>query len=236
GRKLRWPVPRVVVAADDQRVVDAVERHTGLLEDRLNAREIELVSPDDRWGELNYSAEADMSKLGPEFGDRAGRVMNALNEARIDEPSLEAIEDAVADVLEANEEITDEMVSFVTQTPDGVAGTAFGTDGDDRGVAYVDASLTADIESEGYAREVIRRVQEMRKDLDLDVEERIALDLEIDDDRVADLVADREDLISEEVRADERRAVEDGHRKEWDVEGVTMEIAIEPLAAAEASD
>ncbi|WP_339105310.1 isoleucine--tRNA ligase [Haloterrigena salinisoli] len=236
GRKLRWPVPRVVVAADDQRVVEAVERHTPLLEDRLNAREIELVSPDDRWGELQYSAEADMSELGPAFGDRAGQVMNALNEARIDEPSLEAIEDAVADVLEDGEEITDEMVSFVTQTPDGIAGTAFGLNGDDRGVAYVDASLTDDIESEGYAREVIRRVQEMRKDLDLDVEERIALDLAIDDDRIADLVAEREDLIREEVRADEIGEIDDGHRKEWEVEDVTMEIGVEPLAAAEASD
>ncbi|WP_455449958.1 isoleucine--tRNA ligase, partial [Natrinema thermotolerans] len=222
GRKLRWPVPRVVVAADDDRVVEAVSRHPGLLEERLNAREIELVSPGERWGELSYSAEADMSELGPAFGDRAGQVMNALNEARIDEPGLEAIEDAVSDVLEDDEGITDEMVSFVTQTPDGVAGTAFGLDGDDRGVVYVDASLTDDIESEGYAREVIRRVQEMRKDLDLDVEERIALDLTIEDDRVADLVAERTDLISEEVRADERREVEDGHRKEWEVEGVTM--------------
>ncbi|PCR91899.1 isoleucine--tRNA ligase [Natrinema ejinorense] len=236
GRKLRWPVPRVVVAADDERVVDAVSRHTDLLEDRLNAREIELVSPDARWEELQYSAEADMSELGPAFGDRAGQVMNALNEARIDEPSLEAIEDAVADVLEDGESISDEMVSFVTQTPDSVAGTAFSTDGDDRGVAYVDASLTDDIESEGYAREVIRRVQEMRKDLELDVDERIALEFAIDDDRIADLVAEREELISGEVRADERRPVEDGHRKEWDVDGVTMEIAIEPLAAAEASD
>ncbi|NUC73975.1 isoleucine--tRNA ligase [Haloterrigena sp. SYSU A558-1] len=236
GRKLRWPVPRVVVAAGDERVVEAVERHTDLLEDRLNAREIELVSAEDRWEELQYSAEADMSELGPAFGDRAGQVMNALNEARIDEPSLEAIEEAVADVLEEGESITDEMVSFVTQTPDGIAGTAFGLNGDDRGVAYVDASLTDDIESEGYAREVIRRVQEMRKDLDLDVEERIALDLEISDDRVADLVAEREDLIREEVRADELGEIDDGHRKEWEVEGVTMEIGVEPLAAAEASD
>ncbi|ADD05318.1 isoleucine--tRNA ligase [Natrialba magadii ATCC 43099] len=238
GRKLRWPVPRVVVAADDQRVVDAVERHTPLLEDRLNAREIELVSPDDRWGELNYSAEADMSELGPTFGDRAGQVMNALNEARIDEPTLESIAAAVEDVLESGEEITEEMVSFVTQTPEGVAGTAFGLNGDDRGVAYVDASLTDDIESEGYAREVIRRVQEMRKDLDLDVEERIALELEIEDDRVASLVDERADLIREEVRADEfgGDVVDDGHRKEWEVEGVAMEIAIESLAAPEASE
>ncbi len=238
GRKLRWPVPRVVVAADDDRVAAAVERHADLLADRLNAREIELVSTENRWEELAYSAEADMSELGPAFGGRAGEVMNALNEARIDEPSLEALEEAVSDVLEDGESIEESMVSFVTETPDDIAGTAFGVDGDDHGVAYVDASLTEDIESEGYAREVIRRVQEMRKDLDLEVEERISLELAIDDDRVADLVGDREGLIREEVRADELGDLEvaDGNRKEWEVEGVTMEIALEPLAATEASD
>ncbi|RQG94678.1 isoleucine--tRNA ligase [Natrarchaeobius chitinivorans] len=255
GRKLRWPVPRVVIAADDDRVIDAVSRHTGLLEDRLNAREIEVVSAEDRWEELAYSAEADMSELGPAFGGRAGEVMNALNEARIDEPDLAALEDAVADVLEDGEsaeqrsaedsggdepraQLEESMVSFVTETPEEIAGTAFGFDGDDHGVVYVDASLTEDIESEGYAREVIRRVQEMRKDLELDVEERIVLDLEIDDDRVADLVAQRDGLVREEVRADEIRDVadDDGHRKEWDVEGVEMTIAIEPLATPEASD
>ena len=76
----------------------------------------------------------------------------------------------------------------------------------------------------------------MRKDLDLDVEERIALELEVDDDRVATLVAEREDLIREEVRADEIRAIDDGHRTEWDVEDVVVELAIEPLATAQASD
>ncbi len=233
GRKLRWPVQRVIVAADDERAVEAVERHETLLADRLNAREIELVSPDDRWEELAYSAEADMSELGPAFGGRAGKVMTALNEARIEEPTLEALEDAVSDVL-GGEELEEEMVSFVTETPEGVAGASFGLNGDDRGVVYVDAALTEDIESEGYAREVIRRVQEMRKDLDLDVEERIALELEIDDDRVADLVADREDLIREEVRADEVGTVEDGHRKEWEVEGVDVELAIAPLAESTA--
>ncbi|MFC4249603.1 isoleucine--tRNA ligase [Natribaculum luteum] len=233
GRKLRWPVQRVIVAAADERTVEAVERHETLLADRLNAREVQLVEPDEQWGELAYSAEADMSKLGPAFGGRAGEVMTALNEARIEEPTLEALEDAVSDVLDG-EELEEEMVSFVTETPEGVAGASFGLNGDDRGVVYVDAALTEDIESEGYAREVIRRVQEMRKDLDLDVEERIALELEIDDDRVANLVADREDLIREEVRADEVGTVEDGHRKEWEVEGVDVELAIAPLAESTA--
>ncbi|AGB17721.1 isoleucyl-tRNA synthetase [Halovivax ruber XH-70] len=236
GRKLRWPVPRVVVAANDERLATAVDRHEALLADRLNAREIEVLGADERWGELEYSAEADMSLLGPAFGDQAGQVMNALNEASIEEPDLDALADAVSDAVGEDVDLDDEMVSFVTQTPDDVAGSTITIEGDEHGVAYVDASLTADIESEGYAREVIRRVQEMRKDADLDVEQRIALELDVGDDRVADLVDERMDLVREEVRADEIRTVTDGHRETWDVEGVSMELAIEPLATAEASD
>ncbi|USZ67005.1 isoleucine--tRNA ligase [Halorussus salilacus] len=233
-RKLRWPVTRVVVNADDERVVEAVERHRDLLADRLNAREIQLVAPGDDWGELAYSAEADMSVLGPAFGDDSGRVMQALNDARVEEPSLDALEAAVGEATGIDADLTDEMVEFVTQTPDGVTGVGFDTDGDRRGVVYVDTELTDDIESEGYAREVIRRVQEMRKEMDLDIEQRVRLELDVADERVADLVDERMDLVTAEVRADEVGDVEDGHRKTWDVEGVEMEIAVVPLAEAEA--
>jgi isoleucyl-tRNA synthetase len=227
-RKLRWPVPEVVVDVPDDDVAAAVQRHAGLIGDRLNARTVDVVGPEDGgWGELRYSAEADMSVLGPAFGDDAGQIMQALNAARIAEPDLEALESAVEEATGLDVEVTEEMVEFVTETPEGVSGTEFEVD-DSAGVVYVDTSLTEDIESEGYAREVIRRVQEMRKDLDLDLEEEILLDFSIDDDRVADLVDRRDDLVAEEVRAAEFETVEDGHRKTWDVEGVEMEIAIEP--------
>ncbi|WP_115863255.1 isoleucine--tRNA ligase [Halorussus litoreus] len=233
-RKLRWPVQRVVVTAADERVVEAVERHGDLLADRLNAREIQLVDPGEDWGELHYSATADMSVLGPAFGDDAGRVMQALNDAEVAEPTLAALESAVEDATGLDAGLTDEMVEVVRETPEGVTGVGFDTDGDRRGVVYVDTQLSEDIESEGYAREVVRRVQEMRKEMGLDIEERVRLDLDIADDRVADLVAERMDLVREEVRADEVGAVEDGHRKTWEVEGVEMEIAVAPLAEAEA--
>ncbi|WP_135829842.1 isoleucine--tRNA ligase [Halorussus halobius] len=233
-RKLRWPVTRLVVTTDDDRVVAAVDRHRDLLADRLNAREVQLVEPGDDWGELHYSATADMSLLGPEFGDDAGRVMQALNDAEVAEPTLAALEGAVADAAGLDADLTDEMVEFVRETPEGVAGVEFDVDGDRRGVVYVDTQLTEDIESEGYAREVVRRVQEMRKEMGLDIEERVRLDLDVADDRVADLVESRMDLVREEVRADEVGDVEDGHRKTWTVEGVEMEIAVAPLAEAEA--
>jgi isoleucyl-tRNA synthetase len=237
-RKLRWPVTRVVVDAPTEAVADAVDSQRALLEDRLNAREIEIVEPEETWGELAYSAEADMSELGPAFGDDAGRVMNALNEARVDAWDLDVLAEAVADATGLDVDLGDSMVAPVEELPDGVSSAEFTVEGtDDASVAgqvYVDTELTEDIESEGYAREVIRRVQEMRKDMDLDIQAGIRLDLSIADDRVDDLVREHEDLIAEEVRAEELAAVEDGHRKEWDVEGVEMEIAIEKIAEATA--
>ncbi|EMA25979.1 isoleucine--tRNA ligase [Haloarcula amylolytica] len=234
-RKLRWPVTRVVVDVDSDDVADAVRAQEAIIADRLNARAVEVVGAADEWGELQYSAEADMSELGPAFGDDAGRVMNALNEARVAEQSLDTLEGTVREALGEDIDLTEEMVEFRRETPEGVTGTEFAAL-DGGGVVYVDTALTEDIESEGYAREVIRRVQEMRKDLELDIEARILVDLAIDDERVDDLVREHEDLIKEEVRADELGSVEDGHRKTWDVEGTEMEIAIAPVATAEASD
>jgi len=233
-RKLRWPVKRVVVDVGTDETGDlpgTVELRSELIADRLNARRVEVIEPDADWGELTYSAEADMSKLGPAFGGDAQEVMQACNDARIAEPTIEALEASVADELGRGVDLEEDMVEFVRQLPDGVAGTSFeALDGE--GVVYVDTTLTEDIESEGYAREVIRRVQEMRKDLELDLEARIRVDLNVSDDRVADLVAEHEDLITEEVRADELGRVEDGHRKTWEVEGIEMEIAVVPVAEA----
>jgi len=233
-RKLRWPVSEVVVDVPDEEAADAVTRRSDLIEDRLNTRTVTVIGPGEGgWGELRYSAEADMSVLGPEFGDDAGRIMNALNEARVSDPDLADLEAAVEESVGLDVSLTEEMVEFVTETPEGVSGTEFEV-GETAGVVYVDTELTEDIESEGYAREVIRRVQEMRKDLDLDIQAAIRLDLDVGDDRVADLVEQHEDLIANEVRAAEFGSVEDGYRKEWDVEGVEMEIAIEEVVEATA--
>jgi len=227
GRKLRWPVRRVVVDAEDAAVIRALGEHDDLLAERLNAREVVLVEPGDRWAELRYSAEADMSVLGPEFGDTAGEMMQALNEATVDARDLEDLTEVVSDALGEAVELTEEMVGFIEDLPAEIEGADF-----EGGRVYVDTTLTDDIESEGYAREVIRRVQEMRKELDLDIEEAIRLDVMVFDERVAELVAEHEDLIAEEVRAADLGEVDDGHAEEWDVEGVTVRIAIEPLPSA----
>ena len=224
GRKLRWPVTRVVVDADDDHVADAVHDHASLLRDRLNARHVEVVDEDDSWDELAFSARADMSVLGPAFGDDADEVMQAFNGAHVESADLDALAGQVSEALGRDVALTPEMVEFVEETPEHVAGVDF-----EAGTVYVDVELDEDVESEGYAREVIRRVQEMRKDLDLAMDAEIRLDVLVFDDRVARLVAEHEALVKTETRAQTLAEVEDGYSEEWDVEGTKMAIEIEEL-------
>jgi len=230
-RKLRWPVAEVVVDAGNEALAEAVRAQRELIAERLNARAVEVLGPGDEWGEISYAATADMSELGPTFGPDAGAIMTALNEARVDEPTIDALESAVEEATGLDVELTEAMVDVTTETPEQVSASEFDALGS-TGVVYVDTELTDDIESEGYAREVIRRIQEMRKALDLDIEAEIAVELDIADDRVAELVDDHRELVAHEVRASAFEPVEDGHRETWTVEGVEMEIAIKPLTEA----
>ncbi|MGB9987089.1 isoleucine--tRNA ligase [Salarchaeum japonicum] len=229
GRKLRWPVAEVIVDADSEAVADAVDSHRGLLADRLNARPITVVGPDENYGNVEYSARADMSVLGPAFGGDAGDVMQALNEARVANDDLDELEAVVSDALDRDVELTPEMVEFVEETPEDVAATDF-----EGGTVYLDTTLDDDVESEGYAREVIRRAQELRKDLDLDMDAQIRLDVRVFDDRVARLIHEREDLITDEVRARELDDVDadtaNATVEEYeDVEGVRMILGVQKV-------
>ena len=234
--KLRWPVTEVVVAPADEAVATAVETHADLLADRLNAYEITVLEPGTEWGALTYHAEADMSKLGPAFGERAGQLMEAIADATLEEPSLDALTAALrsAGHLENDETLAEAMVTFETRPPAGVSDATIEHDGTVRGTVYVDTNVTEAVERDGYAREVIRRIQQMRKELDLDIEAPIRVEYSVGDDRIASLLDDRQSYITEEVRAEEVGTVDDGYQKRWTIEQTTVDITITPLPEASA--
>ena len=224
GRKLRWPVPRVIVEAEDDSIADAVESLSGLLADRVNTEAIETVT---QFDELIERAQPEMSVIGPEFGADAQRVMDAIEGG-----SREILTEGVT-IDGEQYEITDEMITFDAEPPAYISAADF-----DGGTVYVDTSLTESIEAEGYARDVIRRIQQMRKELALDVDTEIQTAVDVADDRVADLVAQQRDVVATETRTNAfvdniDRASENGQAliEEWDVEGVTVTIGVAPLKA-----
>ncbi|AFV22472.1 isoleucyl-tRNA synthetase [Methanolobus psychrophilus R15] len=230
GRKLRWPVSRIVVAPSNEQVAEAVASLKSVLMDQTNAKDIVLTTAGQPWDELNYEAIPNPSTIGPVFKGDAGKVLAAIKKTDVLSlrKSLATNGQAEVEVPGGMATITPEMVKFEEKLPEMVASAEFNA-----GSVYVDAKLTRELESEGFSREVIRRVQDMRKELDLAVDESIRVHIRISDQRVLGLVLDLEQHIAKEIRADVQVIGLDvdasgSLSKDWDVEGVSMSIGISP--------
>ncbi|SNQ59840.1 isoleucine--tRNA ligase [Candidatus Methanoperedens nitratireducens] len=223
-RKLRWPVKRIIVAPKKDEVAAAVASLESVLKEQTNARDIILLPAGKPWKELGVEVLPVHAALGPTFKKEAGKVIAELKKADGREIKR-AIEETGSFEL-GNWTITRDMVTFKEVIPPAIAQASFSV-----GDVYVDTELTREIESEGYAREVIRRIQDMRKELDLAVEEGIEASVEIKDTRVAELVSETKDFIAGEVRAKSLSIgtdvkVEGDLVKDWDVEDIKMKMGI----------
>ena len=117
-----------------------------------------------------------------------------------------------------------EYVSPGTQPTDGDMSEVSFSEGD----VFVDFSVTPEIEAEGYARELIRRIQQMRKDMRLNVEQFINCDIKADEHLNA-LLGTWKDHISTEVRAANLIFTESpggDEIKTWDITGKDVTIGI----------
>ncbi|OPX65973.1 MAG: Isoleucine--tRNA ligase [Methanoregulaceae archaeon PtaB.Bin009] len=229
-RKLRWPVRECVIVADSQEVADAVSSLNHICRDRANARVVRAVSG--HWERIGWRAEPVMKALGPAFGKQAPRVRDLILNAD-GNAMKQAIDSGNAFILENGGErfeIVAGQVTFAQQLPDGIfSAPMLG------GTVYVDVTLDPDLEAEGYAREIIRRFQEMRRQLDLKVEDFVTADACITDSRICGMVAESwKTGIMEEIRAtsfgvqggDCPAATSHEMSKEWDVEGIAMTLSL----------
>ena len=167
GIKLRQPLSDLLIHAGDYRQ-DLDKTLVDILTDELNVKSIAFVQ--DASNLIQYRILPDNKLLGPKFGPRFPKVRGAL--AGMDPievaAKVEAGEDVTLDVegepiLLANNEIL-----VQTQPAEGLAVAA------DKGVTVgVDTTITAELKSEGLAREVVRRIQAMRKNADFNIEDRI---------------------------------------------------------------
>jgi isoleucyl-tRNA synthetase len=230
-RKLRWPVAEVVVVTVSEPVKNAIDRLDAVCRDRANARTIRVVTG--MWDRIRWQAAPVMKALGPAFGKNSPKV-KALIEAADGTKLKQEIEAGRTVTLSDASgcyEIGAQHVTFAEKMPENV----FCAPMQDATV-YVDVVLTPELESEGYAREVIRRIQEMRRLLDLAVKDFITADVIVKDPRVCTLVSNNQKpVIADEVRARTltiRSAAGPAAgtswqlEKDWDVEGVQMTIGI----------
>ena len=214
GRKRRWAVPRVVVETADPTVTAAIDARGELLAERINAERIEVT---ERFEETVERAQPVMAEIGPAFGARAEAVMEAL-EGR-SRAAVEAGLTVEGEVVS----IDPAMVRYETTPAGSVEMAPF-----DAGMVYVDVSVPEHIAAEGYARDVIRRIQQLRKELELPVDAQIVTAIETADAAVRGYIDQHEELIAVETRTDRFSADADAMTAVVDeeVEGTPMRIGI----------
>lgn len=233
-RKLRWPVRECVVVTDSDDIAAAIGELNDICRDRANSRSVRPVIG--RWDRIGWSAEPVMKELGPSFGKDSTRVRELILAA--DGNSLKSAFDRgkTVSLSDGKDTITirPSQVTFHESLPDNIISAPM-----TGAVVYVDLTLTPELEAEGYARELIRRIQEMRRQLDLAVEDYIVAEACIKDERVADLVRDAwKDRIMDEVRAKGLELHSSGMGSpenswdlstDWDIEGISVSISISKI-------
>jgi isoleucyl-tRNA synthetase len=177
--KMRQPLRKaVVVAAEDERAT--LERFSGLVTAELNVKELEFVSEE---GDLaTYSVKPDYRRLGPRFGKRmpqAAAAIEALDPAAA--AAMIAGERRIGIQLDgADHDLEPDDVTLVMEPLEGYQVEAESG----RAVALA-LELDDELRREGLAREVVRAVQNARKEAGLDVTDRIELGLGGDEELVS---------------------------------------------------
>lgn len=101
--------------------------------------------------------------------------------------------------------------------------------GFEHGELFIDLERSEEIVKEGFARELVRRIQQMRKEMDLNVEAFVDVNIEVDDKTLAGYINDKREYISNETRAKGlySNGPHKSFKKLWNIEGKRFIISIE---------
>ncbi len=206
-RKLRWPLKKLVIETKDDEVEKAVEALKELLAFQCNVKEIEVVKEFKK----ELVVKPNFKVIGPILKDKVKDFVKYVKD-------LKEIPEVIE--FEGVELKADEALIIEYKLPEGYEFSEFS-----KGVVYIYKELDEDLMREAYARELVRRIQEMRKELDLDVEEYINVTVDIDKNLVNGWI----DYIKRETRAIKLEFGKpiNGYIKEWEIEDMKVVIGIE---------
>ena len=218
--KVRQPLARIHLVSSDPQVLEDLRAGTALIADELNIKEVAFGSDESALADLQL--KADFRKLGPRFGAKMKAVAAAIAALPSAQAAAlargEAASLALPDGTAA--EISPDEVSIV-RTPK--AGLVVGAQGEI--VAALETTLTPELVREGIAREFVKNVQNLRKEADFVVDQRIRIAYNGDEEAAAAIAA-FQDWICGETLAD-ACAKGDVSGEPCDLNGHPCAIAVE---------
>ncbi len=219
--KVRQPISQALV---DGRHEELISDLVPLMKEELNVKEVVFT---DELGEyMEYNLKPNFQLVGPKLRGKVKVFASKLQE-------LDASETAKA--LENGEEITVDLEGKeFTFTEEDVIINISNLEGftvgmENNAFIILDTRLTPELKAEGYAREFVSKVQQMRKANDYEMLDRIEIEYDSDEE-IQSAVADFEDYIKDETLADRIEYVKGLEKgEEYDLNGHAAKIKVEKI-------
>ena len=215
--KNRQPIGTMYVKAEKK----MSEFDTDIIADELNVKEVKFA--DDVESFISYSFKPQLRTVGPKYGKLLGGIRQALTDINGTAAMNELRTNGVLklDINGNDVELTEEDLLIETAQTEGYV-----SESDGETSVVLDTNLTPELIEEGFVREIISKIQTMRKEAGFEVMDKIVVYAH-GNDKIQDIMKAHEDEIKSEVLADEMVLGEtDGYVKEWNInkEAVTMGV------------
>ena len=215
--KNRQPLSKLFIQTDNKINADYVN----IILEELNIKDVELTK--DASGFISYNFKPQMRTMGPKYGKLMRPIFDEI--AKMD--GAEVMETLNSDkpiclnVQGTDVEVFKDDVLIDTQQKDGFVSAS------DAGFTVVlDTNLTDELIEEGFVREIISKIQTMRKDSGFEVTDRISVVFD-GSDKIAKIFAANDAEIKSQTLADSIDAGDAKDGKNWNVNGEKVDIAIQ---------
>ncbi len=219
--KNRQPLLKLLVCSE--RKLDFTPETVEILKDELNVKEVSFGASAADY--IAYEIKPQLKTLGPRYGKKLNEIRTFL--ASCDGKTVvDAVNSGVYTVDLGGEEVTftkDDLLITV-KSKEGFVSAA------DHGItAVLDKTLTPELICEGYVRELVSKVQSMRKEAGFEVTDHILLSVKTDDAELAALLNSSKEEISASVLCDGYGAATGGFTKDLDLNDVPVTVTVQKV-------
>lgn len=189
--RVRQPLNKIMIPVSGAKMQKQLEGVEPLILSEVNVKTVEYLKDDA--GILVKKIKPNFKTLGPRYGKLMKQISAAL--ARFEQDDIRQFEKKGSEILNLGAEQVELLLSDVEITTEDIPGWSVSTM--DKLTVALDMTLTPELVNEGLARELVNRVQNMRKDLGFDVTDHILLEVETDENLKEALQQFRDYICSE---------------------------------------
>ncbi len=214
GIKLRWPLKKAYVLLNDEGESKNLLKVVDILKSVLNVKDLQFMSMTDYANFSTFKVEPNKSAIGKEFKNMAKKISEYIERNQ---------ENVAKDILsngyhlvniEGSEfRITKDHVRVSEETKEGYISSKF-----EGGMIVINKEVSSEEEEEGIIRDIVRRIQFMRKERGMDITDFIEVNIKPPSGRTETILRWK-DYIKNEVRATEVKISDTlSDYKAWDIE------------------